>query len=67
MTPDYEEKIADVDDTALLVIGFAETDLNVIVVRIDDVKSGEQFAYVRLSKARARTAGEHLLELSQCP
>jgi CHASE2 domain-containing sensor protein len=54
--------IASDEDTALLVIGKAEDDPDIIIVRIDE-RSGEQLAYVRLTQKRAKDAINALIAL----
>ena len=56
------EHISD-DDTAILVVGPAENDPSKIVFRIDDAKTGEQFAYVKLGRNSAKTITKHLMDL----
>ena len=63
--PDYEKKIADADDTALLVVGTSLDEPEKIIVRIDDAKSGEKLAFVKLTKLRASIIGARLIELSK--
>ena len=63
--PDYGEKEASPEDTTLLVVGTSLDQPEKIVVRIDDAKSGEFLAFVKLTKERARAIGERLLELSK--
>lgn len=57
------EHIISDDDAAILVVGPAENDPTKIVFRIDDAKTTEQLAYVRLDRDRARNIANHILDL----
>lgn len=56
------EHIVSDDDTAILVVGPAENDPKKIVFRIDDAKTSELLAYVRLDQERAKAVAYHILD-----